>query len=597
MHASCPIAFLLITSLLAAAPHAIRAANVLDNVPNDALGLVVVKDLGATDKKAARLLETLKLQFPGPLALLKSATGIGDGLDPHGDLLIAILPGAQPADGPQFAIWLPVGDYQQLALALHGAPSNAITAVTVAGEDLLMARHGNWAIVMDPDQRDRMQALLATQPAPPAKIQAWKNWSDTNCVTAIMLPTGWHSLWSWAAAECTGDAAEQTAEADASADPLFGEPAEDGAQGVEADGGGEDDFWVQLRGQFRAQVQGLPELIPWANEADAIAFGVRIDGEGNALAGVRIALRDDLELQIPAGAAENREPPALFQSGDYILAGTARLNTPLAVTAAGGYARLTVEGLKNDIRVAVDDEVGRRFQKAMEQATSDVRAAAVLTRTGEKDGGIYSNAFLAVRVDKQQEFIGHVGEVFRLWNEMNKSDDDESKLVFESDTVQISGRESTEYTLDMVEAFGGAALPEVRPSMERLFGPGGKLRLLVVPIDEQVVLLAAATVAQATPVIDALSKSQPMAWDERTNRLLPQDADMRLMFSPEAHARWLSRQMSAMLGPVIGAPRGRHFPKSPPVGITVGLRDRQILVDIAAPAETIRAAGQYLRQR
>src|SRR5262245_55951944 len=109
------------------APPSIRAMDVLDTVPADALGFIVIKDVGATNSKAEQLLQALQLQFPGPLALLKAAGGVGDGLNLHGDLLLAILPGAQPIERPQFCIWLPVSDYKQLVTSLNGTPVDGIT--------------------------------------------------------------------------------------------------------------------------------------------------------------------------------------------------------------------------------------------------------------------------------------------------------------------------------------------------------------------------------------------------------------------------------------------------------------------------------------
>ncbi len=593
MHHSRLHTTLLVALLLTAAP-LVRAADVLDNVPNDALGFAVIKHLDATNSKAEKLLDALQLQFPGPLALLKSATGIDSGLNRRGDLLLAILPGARPGDRPQLGIWLPVSDYKQFVTALTGTPTDGITAVTVADEDLLVAERGGWAVVMDPDQRNRLQNLLTVQAAPPSQIAPWKHWIDTNNVTAVLLPSGWHALWAWAAT----DSAEGVVAIGPPDDDLFGPPsAADGDDLPEAEAA--DDLLSQLREQIRAQLRELPQLVRWASESDAAACGVRIDDELNVVAGIRIAVEHDWPMPTPRDATANTEatPPTLFQSGDFIINGAARVPGPFAAAVAGAFAHSEVEELRNDIRVAMDDEVAARFQKAVEQATADVTAASILTRPGEDQDGTYSNSFFAVRVADATSFVGRVAEVMRLWNEMNKSEEDESQLVFETEAAQIGERAATVYSLDMVEAFGAAAIPEVRPSMERLFGPGGKLRLLVVPVDMHIVLLAAATAEQATPVIDVLAQGRPIAWHERTNRLLPREADWRLMVSPQGHTRWLKRQMEAMLGPVIGAPAVRQFPSSLPIGAAGGFTAHEIWADAAVPAETIRACGQYLHQR
>ena len=240
-----------------------------------------------------------------------------------------------------------------------------------------------------------------------------------------------------------------------------------------------------------------------------MACGVRIDDDGNAVAGVRFAFGaiGRCPLRDAATMLPRRRLPAHAVSiGRLHRQRRGQLPGPLAVSAVGTYARLWTEELKNEIRVTMDDDVAAKFQKSVEEATAVVSAASVLTRPGEKPDGTYSNAFLAVRVSDAKIFADRFAEVMRQWNEMNKSDEDESRLLFETETEKIGHRTATTYSMDMVEAFGTAAIPEVRPSMERLFGPGGKLRLMMVPIDEHIVLLAAATIEQATPVIDELSR-------------------------------------------------------------------------------------------
>jgi hypothetical protein len=449
-----------------------------------------------------------------------------------------------------------------------------------------------------------LQRILTSPPAPSPKLAIWRNWIHANNVSAMLLPNGWHSLLSWAANDRGEGIAAQPADSDEATDDLFGTPTDDGFHDPGMADPGDDssgDIWSQLRGQIRAQLQNLPQLARWAAEADAIAVGARIDDDGNTVAGIRLAVQRDWPMPTPRDATTaptaNDTPPTLYQSGDFIMSGAARMPGTIAVDIIGTYARLWTEELKNDIRVDIDDDVAAKFQKAVEEATTVVSAASVLTRPGEKPDGTYSNAFLAVRVSDAKVFADRFAEVMRQWNEMNKSDEDEARLLFETETDEVGPRTATVYSMDMVEAFGTAAIPEVRPSMERLFGPGGKLRLMMVPVDEHVVLLAAATVEQATPVIDELTRGRPIVWDEQTNRLLPPKADWRLMTSPLGHTQWLKRQMDAMLGPVIGAPLVRQFPSSPPIGAAGGFTASEIWADVAVPAETIRATGKYLNQR
>ena len=50
-------------------------------------------------------------------------------------------------------------------------------------------------------------------------------------------------------------------------------------------------------------------------------------------------------------------------------------------------------------------------------------------------------------------------------------------LVFATETINVAGHEGHEYSIDMTAAAGGPPIPEIKASMEKLFGPGGKFRL------------------------------------------------------------------------------------------------------------------------
>jgi hypothetical protein len=55
--------------------------------------------------------------------------------------------------------------------------------------------------------------------------------------------------------------------------------------------------------------------------------------------------------------------------------------------------------------------------------------------------------------------------------------------------------------------------------------------------------------------------------------------------------------MHAITGPVIGGPIVKEFPPSPPIGFAGGVRDSELWIDAAVPAETVKAASSYLRKK
>ena len=96
----------------------------------------------------------------------------------------------------RFCVWLPVADYDRFIKSLGATSIDGIAAATIAGEDLLVARRGDWALVMDPDQRERLAELAAATPAPPP-MPAWKPWINSNDVTVVAFAPGLREFFAW----------------------------------------------------------------------------------------------------------------------------------------------------------------------------------------------------------------------------------------------------------------------------------------------------------------------------------------------------------------------------------------------------------------
>ena len=132
---------------LIVAPGICQGADVLNELPDDALGFVLVRNVGVVDGKIGQLAASLQRNLPQPLGFLKDVTGIGDGLDTTGDFLLAFLPGPEGNEPAlRFGVWLPVKDYGRFLKSLKATSIEGVAAVTVAGEDLLVARCGKWAL-------------------------------------------------------------------------------------------------------------------------------------------------------------------------------------------------------------------------------------------------------------------------------------------------------------------------------------------------------------------------------------------------------------------------------------------------------------------
>ncbi len=245
----------------------------------------------------------------------------------------------------------------------------------------------------------------------------------------------------------------------------------------------------------------------------------------------------------------------------------------------------------------VDEADVANFRKVAEQAVAEVRGFSVLTRPGADADGVYTNGFLALRVQDSSVFLKSCGELIKLWNTLIGKTEGSKILTLESQPIKLAGHEGTEHSIDMVAAVGDPAIPEIKASMEKLFGPGGKLRLHFVNIDDHTVLLALATEAQVTDAIGKIESDADLAGDlaqlSDTAKLFTSAGQWQVYISPHGYTDWKRRQLDAILGAVIGGPLVPQFPDSPPVGLAGGVDGEIIWTECAVPVETLRGYGRF----
>jgi hypothetical protein len=571
------------------------AASLIDQVPRDALGFTLVRNLSQADAKIAKSVSDLRLPLPSPLALIKSLTGIGAGLDSQRDLLLVMLPSENDSRPFHLAVWLPVQDYGELVRSLDGDPERRIAAATVAGEDVLVAHVQDWAVIMDPDGRERLNQMVSDPPpvAQPATEAARLVDQDAD-VSLVVLAPGIQTAAAWAASA-------------RGAVPPIGEPGQNDrarSQLVPLQSGPppNDNSWRAAWESTQSMLVDIPELKRMGMEAKGFGCSLRLDQAGNAIVKLRVALSQDAALA--AGGTEpgkrNRfAAPPLYDGGDFVLSGWAQVSERWAVPLVAPYVRQMAADLATEYSTKVDDSDLAAFRAAAERAVAQTRAFSVLSRPGTEPEGVYTNSFLAVQVASADEFIKQAKAAVDEWNTMLGKTDGAAGLAFEESPIMVDGHDGSQYSIDMAKAVGAGSLPEARQSMERLFGPGGQFRMQCVKVDDTTVLLSIASEDQLTTPIRViqnkhLAKAAEDGKLQAVTQLLVGESDWRLYLSLDGYNHWLKRQMEAIVGPVIGGPIVRPFPASPPVAAAGGTTHDMVWAEVAVPADTLRGIGQFL---
>ena len=89
--------WLWLSFLLLVLPTMVRAGDITQYLPEDALGFVLIRNLDEANSKINKLIRTYELPLPAPLDFIKSATRLGGGINMQGNILIALLPAENPS--------------------------------------------------------------------------------------------------------------------------------------------------------------------------------------------------------------------------------------------------------------------------------------------------------------------------------------------------------------------------------------------------------------------------------------------------------------------------------------------------------------------
>jgi hypothetical protein len=583
----------LLSVLLTAASTAV-ADSIVDQVPQDALGFGVVRNLSQADARIAKAMSALRAPLPAPLAMIKTMTGVSAGLDPGRDLLVVMLPPENESRAFHLAVWLPVKDYDALVRSLDGDPQRKIAAATIAGEDVLIAHIGESAVVMDPDSRDRLSRLTeSATPATHNAVDLARFIDQDSDVSVVVTAAGLQTAGAWAAA--TDDATRPQGDAAAGGQTQPGQIVQ--LRPVPPN----DNSWRAVWQSTQSMLADAQELKRMAMEAKGVGCSLRLDDAGNAVVKVRAALTRDTEpgaVNGKVGKRENAAAPRIYDGGAFVLTGSGEVSKQWIMPLVGPYVRQTASDLATQFGAKVDDAGLAKFRTTVEQAVAQARAVTVLTRPGADQDGVYSGSFLAVQVASADEFVKQLKAAFDQWNAMLDKTEGASALVFDQAPIAVEGREGAEYSIDMAKASGAGSFPEARQSMERLFGQGGRFRLQYVKVDESTVLLSMASQDQLSAPIRVLQgKAATQAVDEKlqaATQLLKGNSDWQLSVSLDGYNQWLKRQLEAIVGPVIGGPIVRPFPESPPVAAAGGTDKDVIWSEVAVPADTLRGIGQFM---
>ena len=556
------VAVLAVASLLSVP---VQAGDAIKMVPADALALVVVDGLKVLDAKVGKALESLQLPLPGLLTSMEAVPGLPDCLDQESQIVVAVFRGVEAGDDPVPVAFVPVEDFDAFTKLLGGEEDGDFVRLTVATPPRLAVEKDGFAVVAREDNKQILTRVLKSSGGIAEKLGDDLAWIDERDIAAVMTDGGISVL-------CAKI-----------------------QEGI-------DVAQVTLREQGKDAI-GAAEIL------NVYRRGFAVVDQEVELVGVGLDVREsgDLALQIrkrflPAGQFAQclaiSSPAADLLAGlpaePFVIAGGCRF------TPAMG--RLLMDYSVEMMRAApklygISNEQGDRMLELAGPLMAKMESLAMMLAVGSPDNTVYSRMAGVMRSEDSEEYLESYEKYLRQFSEVMKDSKGIFSMAIESSPIEIDGCRGVEIAMELPEDLVAGA-GEANAVLEKMVGPGGKIRLFVVAADKHHVLFGYTNKRLLRKAIVALregkSISEEASVQQASEKLTPGNFGQGY-FSPTGFVAFLNDMMKAVV-PEEQRIEIPAFPATPPVAWTANAEGAVVDAQIVVPSDMIKVGIVYAGQ-
>ncbi len=493
-------------------------------VPEDALGVAMIPDPGATDATMIQFAAQVQLPIGPPLLMLKALGQIGEGLD-EDDPIAAILMPSDDADWkPIPVIALPTDDYDALVKPWKPEKvTDTIFAVTLPNEmPALAAKKGDFTLLVLANQQATLEKILASTGRFTKSVDAWDDWIEKNLAVVVMTPEGLKQV--------VFGAIDQTEKgmktATASLEKTDPEMAKQISEQLE---------------MTRRTLQVYRKIFGnMADQVDLWAAGVAIDQEGFVTISSRATMADGSPW---ADAFATLEAPKKMLTnlpqGPYVFAADGAFNKKVA-KLWNQYSVDLLEVLPQFGELS--SEVREKFITLMERSNQDLDSLSILFGISEPGEGILQRTVYLIKTNDAQAFmkqqLSTTEEIIKL------AEDTGIPLWSKGTTIgetTIDGRKIQTVTIDITQSIQGEGTEETLKILKEVYSPDGKIISYFLPLDEKNILvgfsedglkLGIKAFEKGTPSRLAEPMIEPVA------KRLPEGAQWVILVSVDGTLQW-----------------------------------------------------------
>jgi len=544
--------------------------DVVEIIPDNALGFLVIDNLAEADAKASKLGGKVGAPPASPLAMFKMFNAGLQGFDDNGTAAAVIVPWNNSTVVDFLpVICLPVTDYDAFLKSVDAEePIKKIAKVTFFGETSLCAKKGSFALVTAPDGRGVLKAFLKSD----------KSVADT-----------------------IGDDAKSIAEQDAAV--VFLQPGIEKFFAVAQDGLNEVKQMLEGDPDGELAAQGIDIYVRLFEfmeaEVTQTIVGVQLDDKGAVRVVKHVKFKPDGSIAPLLKKAKPNDVDLLagLPADPFVMAIGAQtpgeLYEPLMDWSADVMKAMPqLYGLKPD---QID-----AMMKDMTELTTSMGDTSFFLGVGKPGDGIYSNMSVTMKVDDAQKYIT---EYRKMMQQFAEQADAESAVFgsMKAENVDLGdGVTGVKLVMDTSKFVGATGNdPAVAEMMKAMFGNDGNLAAHIVAVDKETLITSYTSAETTLALAKAVRAGKPgLSADsnvKKTISLLPDGSQCVGLMSVDGTIAFINR----ILGLVPDVPAEvtiPEFPASPPIGFSMKVSPAGLQGDMVLPAELIEQIGEYVKK-